>query len=147
MRLTVVPDPAAKALVSAGAPMGHAEFAEHDLGLAVLTESGVMTAAIVFSDYRPHFGTIELSAVALHFCPLSTGIVLQLGEWVFRQLGCTRVFARTSEKNARAIKLLKRIGFTPEGTSADFYGVGLNARNYRMLKREWDVKYGMREAA
>ncbi len=127
--------------------MGFAQFAEHDLGLAVRTESGHTAAAIVFSDYRPHFGTIELSAVALHFCPLSTGIVLQLGEWAFQQLRVNRVFARTSEKNARAIRLLKRIGFTLEGTSMDFYGVGRSARNYRMLKREWDVKYGLREAA
>lgn len=141
MRLELVPDDTAKALVSRMAPMGFAEFTDHDRGFRIVNGSGRTTAAAVFSDYRPHLASIEFSGIALCSHALSTRIVLQLGGYAFGQLRINRVFARTSEKNARAIKLLKHLGFTPEGTSADFYGVGLNARNYRMLKREWDERY------
>ena len=142
MRLELVPDDTAKAIVTAHAPMGHAEFTKNDRGLRIVTESGATAAAIVFSDYRPHFGTVELSFVALHSCALSTQIVADLAAYAFGQLTCNRVCARTSSKNARARKLLRHIGFTPEGTSADFYGVGLHAETYRMLKREWEKLHG-----
>lgn len=149
MRRDLVPDDTAKALVSQHAPMGHAEFTDNDRGFRIVDERGRTTAAAVFSDYRPYRASIEFSGIALCSHALSTQIVLQLGGYAFGQLRINRVFARTSEKNARAIKLLKHLGFTPEGTSADFYGVGLNARNYRMLKREWDERYSilMKEAA
>lgn len=152
MSLQIVPDDTAKALVARCAPMGHSGFTDNDRGLRIVTSSGRTAAALVFSDYRPHWGTIEFSAIwrsefPLQFAPLSTEIVSRIGEYAFRQLLVHRVWARTSSKNARAIALLRHIGFTPEGTSASFYGMGRNAENFRMLKPEWEKKYAMLEAA
>lgn len=152
MTFDVVADDRCKALVARCAPLGDSGFTDNDRGIRI-SSGGKTAAALVFSDYRPARGSIELSAIwrpgfPLQFDLLSTEIVSQIGEYAFRQLRLNRVFARTSHKNARAIHLLERIGFTPEGTSADFYGMGHSARNYRMLKREWEAKYGLlKEAA
>lgn len=153
MRLELVPDDDAKAVVAARAPMGHSGFTENDRGIRIVTEDGRTAAAVVFSDYRPHWGSIEFSAIwrpdfTLDLEPLSTGIVAQIGDYAFRQLRLTRVWARTSHKNARAKALLNHIGFTREATHADFYGVGLHAETHRMLRREWERRYGtLKEAA
>ncbi len=147
MRLHLVPDDTCKAIVSRFAPMGFAEFGENDRGLAVRTEGGHLAFAIVFSDYRPHFGTVELSAVSLKSYALSTPIVAQLAGYAYGQLRCHRVWARTSYKNARAKALLKHVGFTREATHADFYGIGLHAETWRMLKREWDERHALKAAA
>ncbi len=147
MRLHLVPDDTCKAIVSRFAPMGHAEFGDNDRGLAVRTEGGHLVLAIVFSDYRPHFGTIELSAVALKSHALSSPVIAQLAGYCWGQLRVNRVWARTSFKNARAKALLKHIGFTREATHADFYGAGLHAETWRMLKREWDALHELKAAA
>lgn len=148
MTLRLVPDDTCRGLVARCAPMGHAEFCDKDRGFRVVTERGRTAAAIVFSDYRPHFASVELSAIGLECCASSPQIVVQLGWYVFGQLRINRVWARTSTKNDRAQRLLKHIGFTREATHADFYGRGLHAEVWRMLRREWERKYGaMREAA
>lgn len=124
------------------APMGNAEFKDGDSGWAIMRGDGVVTALVAFSGWQPQFSSIEFSGIALKSYALSTEIVLRLGDYVFRQLKCNRVWARTSSKNARARKLLRHIGFTPEGTSADFYGVGLHAENFRLLRKDWDAIHG-----
>lgn len=151
MRFDVVDDDRCKALVARCAPMGFSGFSDNDRGMRLLID-GRTAAALVFSDYRPHWGTIEFSAIwrpdfPLQFTALGTQIVAIVGRYAFEQLSLNRVWARTSSKNARARALLKHIGFTPEGTHADFYGVGLHAETHRMLKREWEKKYAMLEAA
>lgn len=133
--------------VAARAPMGCAEFTERDKGFAVVRGDGGMVAGIVFSDWKPAFCSLELSVVALHSCFISPEIVATLGDYVFRKLPANRVWARTASKNSRAIKLLKHIGFTSEGTAADFYGVNRHAEVFRMLKREWTARNAVKEAA
>lgn len=128
--------------VASRAPMGHAEFTDGDKGFAIVNGRGELVAGIVFSEWRPHFGTLELSAVALNSACLSPGIVSALGDYAFRKLNANRVWARTSSKNYRATRLLSNLGFTPEGTAVHFYGVNRNAVTFRMLKHEWIAKYG-----
>lgn len=145
--MILVADDTAKALVSRLAPMRHADFSDNDRGLRV--KDGRRTVmAFVFSDYRPHFGTVEMSAVGLHSWALGTDIVAALADYAYRQLRCNRVWARTSSTNDRAKGLLKQFGFVREATHADYYGVGLHAETYRMLAREWlAFSTRMKEAA
>lgn len=128
--------------VASRAPMGHTFFSDGDKGFAIVNARNQMVAGIVFSDWRPAFFTVELSAVALNSFCLSPGIVSALGDYAFRKLNANRVWARTSSKNHRATRLLSNLGFTPEGTAADFYGVARHAVTFRMLKHEWIAKYG-----
>lgn len=142
MRRELVRDDSCLALIASRAPMGYAEFKEGDSGWRIVRSDGVTTAAAAFSGWQPHFGTVEFSGIALHSQALSTRIVVQLGAYAYGQLCCSRVWARTLVKNHRAINLLRHIGFTAEGTHADFYGVGMHAQTFRLLRREWDAKYG-----
>ncbi len=140
-------DRVVREFVASRAPMGHAEFTDGDKGFAIVNSQNQMVAGIVFSDWRPHFGTLEISAVALNSFCISPQIVVALGDYAFGKLSANRVWARTASKNHRAAKLLKHIGFTSEGTAADFYGVNRHAETFRMLKREWTDRYSLKAAA
>lgn len=133
--------------VAARSPIGTVEFSDKDRGFAIIGEGDRLLAGVVFSNWVPQFSSVEISGVALSSFALSPGIVLALGEYAYRKLHANRVWARTFHKNARAIRLLEHIGFTAEGVHADHYGPGRHAGTYRMLRREWDAKYGMKEAA
>jgi RimJ/RimL family protein N-acetyltransferase len=129
--------------VASRSPMGVCRFAEGDRGFAVVFgDDNRLAAGVVFSNWVPAFASVELSAAVAHSHALSPQIVAALGGYAFGQLQANRVWARTSIKNHRAIRLLKHIGFTGEAVHADFYGVGRHAETYRMLRREWDARYG-----
>ena len=126
--------------VSARAPFEHCEFKEGDKGFAVV-RAGKMVAGVVFSDWKPSFASVQVSIVAVSSVALSPQIVLALGRHPFETLLANRVWARTGIKNIRAIRLLEHLGAIREGIEADFYGPGLHAGMYRMLRREWNEKY------
>lgn len=134
--------------VASRSPMGICQFTEGDRGFAIVDGRKKLCAGVVFSHWVPGYSSVELSVAAAHSFCLSPQIVAALGGYAFERLLANRVWARTSIKNTRAIRLLRHIGFTPEGIEADYYGIGSHAGMYRMLKREWDKKYGtMQEAA
>lgn len=128
--------------VAAHAPYAHCEFTARDRGFAVVDGDSRMLAGVVFSGWRPAFASVELSGAAAHTLALSPQIVQALGQYAFGKLGCFRVWARSSVKNHRARRLLKHIGFTAEGVEHSFYGPGLHAEMHRMLRPEWESKYG-----
>lgn len=133
--------------VAALAPLERPVFAPGYSAIGVLDDRCRLIFGVVFSDYMPHWGTCQLSAAGISSFALSTGIVAALQGYAFRQLACTRVWARTSVKNRRAARLLKHIGFKPEGAAADYYGPGHAAENWRMLKREWLQRCELKAAA
>lgn len=104
----------------------------------VLREDGALIAGVVFSNYRPQFGTLELSAASVSYFSFSIGIVSALGEYAFRQLSANRVWARTSTVNKRARAMLKGLGFTEEGVNACHYGPKSHAVVARLLRSEWE---------
>ena len=127
--------------VAASAPFGYADFRPGDRGFAIVSGDRLI-AGVVFSLWQPAFSSVEFSGAAVSSYIASPGIVAALGHYAYRQLQANRVWARTATRNTRAIRILRHLGFTPEGTHVDFYGPGLHAGTYRMLKREWDRKYG-----
>lgn len=133
--------------VTSRAPEGFCQFTDGDRGFAIVDGSGRLRAGVVFSGWQPAFSSVELSAAAVSSQALSPQIVAALGDYAFGKLQANRVWARTSIKNTRAIRLLRHIGFTPEGIHADFFGPGRHAGTYRMLRREWEAKHGLKEAA
>ncbi len=135
------------AFMVANAPMGCAEFKDGDSGWKVVRGDGVVTAVAAFSGWQPAFSSVEFSGIALRSHAVSIRIVLQLGRYAYEQLRVNRIWARTSTKNKRAKDLLEHIGFTREGTFVDFYGLGENAANYRLLRREWDEIHALKVAA
>lgn len=105
----------------------------------VLKGDGALVAGVVFSDWRPQFQTLEMSAAAVSSKAFSIEIVIALGDYVFRQLPTYRLWARTAETNVRARRMLRRLGFVEEGVSAHHYGPNRHARTARLLKHEWET--------
>lgn len=132
--------------VTAHAPFAHCEFQEGDRGFAIVDGGNRLVGGVVFSEWKPSFASVEVSAVMVHSFSLSPQIVMRLGHYAFGQLECWRLWARTSVKNHRARKLLRHIGFTAEGVENSFYGPGRHAEMHRMLRPDWENIYGPVEA-
>lgn len=114
----------------------------------VLREDGALVAGVVFSDWKPAFGTVELSGAAVDPRALaSTRNLRVFGSYAFGQLDCFRVWARTATANVRARKWLRGIGFTEEGVSAHHFGKGKHAAILRVIRPEWERKWGAIESA
>lgn len=105
----------------------------------VLRGDGCLIAGVVFSDFRPQFSTLEMSAAGVSSCAFSSEIVIALGDYAFRQLSTYRLWARTAETNLRARRTLRGLGFVEEGVHAHHYGHGAHAVMCRLLKPKWET--------
>jgi len=111
-------------------------------GVGVLRADGALIGGVVFSEYKPQFGTLEVSAAALSYLVFSPQMLVELGAHVFGQLEVFRISARTSDTNIRAKRLLKGLGFTNEAVKGHFYGKGKHASEWRVIRPEWEKKWG-----
>lgn len=120
-------------------PVWHPPF----WGFGILNDSGTLIAGVVVSSWRAQFKTCEVSGVAISNYSVDTRIVEAIyGGFIFGQLGAYRVFARTETSNRRAKRLLKHIGFIEEAVQGHHYGPGRHASCWRLIKPEWEQKWG-----
>ena len=124
------------------APIERPKFEPPFWGFGVLKEDGSLVAGIVFSDWKPSFSTIEVSAAAVSSYGISTQIVTTMYGFVFGQLDVFRIFARTSSRNAKAQKMLRHVGYTPEAVQGHYYGPNHHAACWRLLRPEYERKWG-----
>lgn len=144
MRLSLLKDQdaAVAEFVAALAPIERPLFTVgHDRAFGIIRGDGRLIAGVLFTEWKPAFRTLELSAAAVSSRCLSTPIVLALGEYAFGQLNAFRIFARTGASNDRAKKLLRHIGFTQEAVQGHFFGEGKHASCWRLIKPEWERKW------
>jgi RimJ/RimL family protein N-acetyltransferase len=124
------------------APIERPGFAGFAGALGIINNDGALVGGVVFSDWRPDFGTVEVSAAALD--PRALGkasIIRELGAYPFGPLRCYRMWARTAETNLRTRKFLTGIGFREEAVNAHHYGYKRHAILARVLKPEWMAKW------
>ncbi len=112
----------------------------------VIRDDGALVAGVVFSAWRPDFATVELSAVSLSRYAFRPGILVALGDYAFRKLDCFRVWSRTSIDNKPARSFLKGVGFIEEGIEGHWYGRGRHAARLRLIRPDWERRYGAMEA-
>lgn len=142
MHLVVNHDAEVAAFVARLMPLELPEFAKFTaIGVVDGTQ---LVAGVVFSDWRPEFGTIELSGAATDPRAFSPKIIRAIGSYPFEALDCFRVWARTATANKRARKFLLGLGFKEEGVNAHHYGAKRHAVMLRVLKPEWQLKWGER---
>lgn len=72
-----------------------------------------LVAGVVFHDWNPDWGVVEFTGASVSPKWLPRGVLRFLGEYVFDDLGCQMLTARTSEKNDRINSILERTGFRP----------------------------------
>lgn len=112
----------------------------------VIRDDGALVAGVVFSNWRAAFGTVEFSCVSLSRYAFRPGIQVALGTYAFRKLDCFKVWSRTSLDNKAARATLKHAGFIEEGVEAHWYGKGRHAARLRLIKPDWERKFGAVEA-
>lgn len=79
--------------------------------LGVQDKTGRLVGGVVYHNWEPHNGTIELSAGAITPRWLTRHIASQVLAYGFNTCGCQMLVARTSQKNERTRKLLRGLGF------------------------------------
>ena len=67
---------------------------------------------------------------------LSRRDLATIGGFIFGELGCARVTARTDAANTSAIKGLTRLGFQPEGILRDWSENG-DGLQFSLSRRDW----------
>lgn len=74
-------------------------------------DGGEIVAALIFENFRPEDGTIEIGVASTSPRWLTRTVMQAMADFVFRQLGCQMAVFRTSEKNREACRLMERVGF------------------------------------
>lgn len=135
-------DQAVLDFVAARAPIERPVWRDVAAAVGILREDGGLIGGVVFSDWRPTFATCELSVAGASSLLVSTQMVRELGAFAFGQLGLFRIFARTSDRNKRAERALLALGFKMEGKKGHYYGRGHAASDWRIIRPEWEMRWG-----
>lgn len=134
------------AFVADRAPIERPAWRDVAAAVGILREDGGLIGGVVFSDWRPDFATCEISVCGASSLLVDTRCVRELGALAFGQLALFRIFARTSFRNDRAKRALTRLGFKMEGTKVHHYGRGHHAADWRVIRPEWETRWGPIEA-
>lgn len=110
--------------------------------IGIVDENNQPMAGVVFHDYQEAYGTIQLSAAAESPRWATKKLIGAILRYPFRQLRVHKVWTATEHENHRAIKFNKGVGFTQEATLKDHFGTGKHAVICRMLKRDFERRYG-----
>lgn len=70
-----------------------------------------LIAVVVYSNYHPQEGIIELHGASTTPRWLSRAVLREMFAYPFRQLGCQMIVMRVSERNQRLPRILKAYGF------------------------------------
>lgn len=80
----------------------------YSIGVVIGSE---LVAGIVYHNWDPQAGVIELSAAATDSRWLSGPTIRAMFEYPFDQVGCQTVFLRVLEDNKRMCRIAERFGF------------------------------------
>lgn len=103
----------------------------------VLSAENEMLGGVLFNNYHPDMGNIEVSFAAAGKRWLTPEIITKILSYPYAQLECLRVTSVTPRRAASARRFLERFGFRREG---------LIRRGFRnddaiisgLLREEWD---------
>ena len=107
-----------------------------------------LAAVVVYSDFQPEYGTVQMSIAAETPRWATRQIVGALFGFAFHGLGrpLHLAWAATRHDNARAVKLLRGIGMKPESVLRHRFGWKQHASVYSLTVGEWRARYGKESA-
>lgn len=141
MRLLFGQDQIVATWVARHIPHMQSEFGPSS-AIGVTDESGEPMAGVVFHDYQPAYGTIQLSAAAISPRWATKRIVARMLHYPFGELKVHKVWTATQHQNERALKFNEGVGFKREGVLRDHFGTGIHAVICRMFDNDYRRRYG-----
>lgn len=90
-----------------GCERGFADFTT--LGVA---DEGRLVAGVVYNNYSPEAGVIELSAASTNRRWLTRPVLKAMFSYPFDEIGCQLAVLRVSEENRGMVDIARRFGFT-----------------------------------
>lgn len=106
--------------------------------IGVVDKDDNLIGGVVFNNYQPQYGNIEVSFAAIRANWLTSHLVTGILRYAFDQLGCIRITSATPKRNRRARQFLQKFGFKHEGTIRRAYGND-DAIISGLLASEWAV--------
>ncbi|MER9028179.1 MULTISPECIES: GNAT family protein [unclassified Mesorhizobium] len=100
-------------------------------------ETGELVAGMVFHDYQPEPGLMQISSASKTPRWLTANVRHIMFSYPFDQVGCQMVVLQVSAKNERMVRIAKAFGFTPylikrmRGRDEDGYVFTLTEEDWR----------------
>jgi RimJ/RimL family protein N-acetyltransferase len=101
-----------------------------------------MLAGVVYHDFQPEFGTIQISMAADNPMWSRKKHLRALLSYPFNQIGAYKVWTATPHDNEAALRVNLHIGFKKEATLAHHFGRRRHAVICRMLKPDYIRIFG-----
>lgn len=112
------------------------------VGIGVMSADGSrILAGVVYSQYRPKYGTIQASIAAVSPMWATRAVLRGLLYYPFFDAECFKVWACVNIKNTRAQKCIEHIGFKREAILAHHLGKGNHAVISRLFKPDYERLY------
>lgn len=109
--------------------------------IGVLTQSGKLIAGMVYHDYQPAYGTMQISMGAIAPTWGRRETIRGLLDYPFNQLGVYKIWVAVPHINEHTIKSSKHLGFKQEAILAHQFGRGVHAWMGRILKPDFQRLY------
>jgi len=77
-----------------------------------VSDDGTLIAGVIFHDWQPSAGTIEMSIAARSARWMTRPVMAALAKYVIEGAKAQLVVMRTSESNTRACRIAEGLGFT-----------------------------------
>lgn len=90
--------------------LGYSRGFEECQAIGFLDKEGKLVASIVYHNYSPEYGTIEMSAASTQRKWLTKARLSVIFGYPFDQIKCRMVIARHSEFNTRARRIWRSLG-------------------------------------
>jgi RimJ/RimL family protein N-acetyltransferase len=104
--------------------------------IGVVTEDDTLIGGVVFSNYQPHFGNIEVSFASIRRNWLTPCLIQGILGYAFDQLRVSRITTLTPKRNRAARQFLKKFGFVEEGNVRGGFGTD-DMIVSGLLAKEW----------
>ncbi|HEV7306421.1 GNAT family protein [Ensifer sp.] len=79
--------------------------------MGIVGDDGRLVAGVVYHNYAPEAGVIELSAASTSKRWLTRQVLKGMFGYPFGEIGCQLIVLRVSERNAGMIAIAERFGF------------------------------------
>lgn len=110
----------------------------HSIGVVI---EGRVASGVVFHDWQPRQGTIQLSIAAENPRWASRANIRAILSYPFDQIGAIKVWAVIPHTNERVVRFAKALGFKQEGMLRHQFGVGIHAVFVGLMANEYYKQY------